>query len=493
MTEGTQVDSSPRTPTLRPSDFKFGKEIGQGSFSSVYVAREIATNAEFAIKVVDKQHILRNRAVESVLMEKEVLTRTNHVFIIRLHCTFQDSSRLFYVLEYARHGELLTYLNRLTSFDVQCSRFYAAEILVALNYLHSHSIVHRDLKPENVLLSESMHTKLADFGSAIILNEPKIKAPSFTGTPEYVSPEMLSPHSLNSSASAPSPSHTFEELAYLMDYWALACMIYQFISGRPPFRAERDRHAYETFGKIFSLSYSFMESFDPLAKDLVQRLLVINPLNRIGSPVNGGPAALKSHPFFDGIDWETLHMQTPSALAPNLEPIAPSDWDANPSYNTTTNEQVLDVTPENLIIGQLTDAEHTRLFTLQEQHNPYHRFCRNRLILRQGVLFKRRGLFARKRMFLLTEGPHLFYIDNDSMVLKGEVPWSSSLVLEQKSDKLFFIHVSGRTFYLEDPTGHASAWVAHITAVRNFYYTDSPDHGRSSAPSGDSALPDLCS
>ncbi|KAG5445395.1 3-phosphoinositide dependent protein kinase-1 [Clonorchis sinensis] len=469
---GEDQGSSHRRAVPRPSDFRFGKEIGQGSFSNVYVVREIASNAEFAMKVVEKQHVVRNKAVESVHMEKAVLTRVNHVFIIRLHYTFQDSSRLFFVLEYARGGELLTHLNRLTSFDLPCSRFYAAEILVALNYLHTQSIVHRDIKPENVLLTETMHIKLADFGSAIILNDPKVKAPGFTGTPEYVSPEMLSSRSFaDESSPSSSQSFSFEDTAYLMDYWAFGCVVYQFISGRPPFRTEKHHHAYDIFGQILGLSYKFLDGFDTVARDLVQKLLVINPMDRLGSPTNGGPVAVQEHLFFSGIDWDSLPNQPAPILLPNLEPIAPSDWDSLPAGFDEGQMYLLSCEFASAVTP-IPETERSRLLSAQERQNPYHRFVRNRLILKQGVLFKRRGLFARKRMFLLTEGPHLFYVDMDAMSLKGEVPWSSFLTLELKSDKLFFIRIPNRTFYLEDPSGKAAAWVAQLSAVKQAYYAE---------------------
>ncbi|VEL29075.1 unnamed protein product, partial [Protopolystoma xenopodis] len=363
------------TPILRrPSDFKLGKEIGTGSFSTVYSAKEIATGVEYAMKVVDKQHVFRCKAVDSVMMEKEVLKRTNHPFIVRVYYTFQDSFRLYYVLEYARRGELLTYLNRLTSLNVECTKFYSAEILSALNYLHSCSIIHRDLKPENVLLTEDMHIKLADFGSAIILNHLEIKASSFTGTPQYVSPEMLT---LINSGNVSEEEYSSEEnfdgqtseeirskkehkskgcdkkahlqaitevstkwlhngvpshaLAYLMDYWALGCVIYQMLSGRPPFRSERHGHEYEVFQKVLNLRFEFPDGFDSNAKDLVKSLLVISPIERLGSPINGGHKALLVHPFFAGIDWDTLHKSSPPILVPNLDPLSHDDWDKVPA------------------------------------------------------------------------------------------------------------------------------------------------------------------
>ncbi|CAH8845909.1 unnamed protein product [Trichobilharzia szidati] len=481
---GDSLDGTARS-VPKPSDFKFGKEIGQGSFSTVYVVQEILTSSEFAMKVVDKQRVRRYKAVDSVLMEKEVLKRTNHIFIIRLHCTFQDSTRLFYLLEYARCGELLSYLNRFTSLSVDCTRFYAAEIFTALDYLHSMSIVHRDLKPENVLLTDKMHIKLADFGSAIILNSPEIKAPSFTGTPEYVSPEMLSRISRQSDTSSSSePTH---DLTYLMDYWAFGCIIYQLISGLPPFRKSGPAHEYETFQKILGLSYTFADNFDPVAKDLVEKLLVISPSERLGSPSQGGSTAVRQHKFFSQIHWDTLPQQEPPLLVPNLEPIAPEGWDNLP-VGFEEGEKYHLSREFGLTASQITEDDRTRLLNAQERQNPFNRFVRGRLILKQGILFKRRGLFARKRMFLLTEGPHLFYVDVESMTLKGEVAWSSSLTLELRSSKLFFIHVPNRTYYLEDPSGHANDWVEQIASVKAFYFNDSQSQNLSSDNSSTSNL-----
>ncbi|CAH8522002.1 unnamed protein product [Schistosoma intercalatum] len=456
-------------PIPKPSDFKFGKEIGQGTFSTVYVVQEISTSSEFAMKVVDKQRVWRYKAVDSVLMEKEVLKRTNHVFIIRLHCTFQDSTRLFYLLEYARCGELLSYLTYFTSLSVHCTRFYAAEIFAALDYLHSMSIVHRDLKPENVLLTDKMHIKLADFGSAVILNSPNIKAPSFTGTPEYVSPEMLSRISRQGDCTPNSESS--QDLTYLMDFWAFGCIIYQLISGSSPFRKSGPVHEYETFQKILSLSYTFAPNFDPIAKDLVEKLLVISPSERLGSPSHGGSISVRRHMFFSEIKWDILPYQEPPLLVPNLEPIAPEGWDNLPVGFKEAEKYHLS-RELGLSPSQITEDDRIRLLNAQGKHNPFNRFVRGRLILKQGILFKRRGLFARKRMFLLTEGPHLFYIDVENMTLKGEVAWSDSLTVELRSNKLFFIHVPNKTYYLEDPSGHADDWVKQITSVRARYFKD---------------------
>jgi 3-phosphoinositide dependent protein kinase-1 len=181
------------------------------------------------------------------------------------------------------------------TFDVECTCFYGAQILDAIDYMHSKGIIHRDLKPENVLLDDQMHVKITDFGTAKILDLKKSngigstsgdpmegaesdRAQSFVGTAEYVSPELL----------------TDKNACKASDLWAFGCIIYQLIAGRPPFKAANE---YMTFQKIVGLEYSFPDGFPPLARDLVERLLVLDPLTRL--PMEH----IKAHPFFEGIIW----------------------------------------------------------------------------------------------------------------------------------------------------------------------------------------------
>lgn len=497
-----QSPAPPHARVPQPADFKFGKEIGHGSFSTVYVAKEISTQREFAIKVVAKKQVTANKSVKlAVFMEREVLRRISHPLIIGLMYTFQDASRLYYVLQYAQRGHLLDYLHKLTSFNKEGTQFYAAEVLLALRYLHSHFIVHRDLKPENILLTHDMHIKLADFGSAIILNDPAVEAPGFTGTPEYVSPEMLQFYAplsfISSSDSSPSedescrgrkktdisttlpsdsaaPASASPDLSYMMDYWALGCVVYQMLSGRLPFRPDKFGHQFDVFQKIHALDYTFPEMFDVEAKDLVQRLLVISPAERLGSPTTGGPDALLSHPFFATVDMENLINSEPPTLTPNLEPLEHNDWDKVPVGYTASQKYFLSQELA-LAASQITELQREELLKKQASENAFHRFVKGRLIVKQGILYKRRGLFARKRMFLLTEGPHLFYVDPESMMLKGEVPWSNFLRVDCRNSKIFSIIVPNRIYYLEDPSGHSGDWLNKLRQVKALYYSDPID------------------
>lgn len=294
-------------------DFNFGRTLGEGSYSTVLAATDRQTLREYAIKVLDKRHIIKEKKVKYVNIEKDTLNRlTDHPGVVRLYYTFQDERSLYFVLDLASGGELLGFLKKMGTFDIECTRFYAAQILDAVGYMHSRGVIHRDLKPENVLLDDQMHVKITDFGTAKILDVRKNanggaggpldgvesdRAVSFVGTAEYVSPELL----------------TDKNACKASDLWAFGCIVYQLLAGRPPFKAGNE---YQTFQKIVGLEYSFPEGFPDVARDLVERLLVLDPGKRL--PIEH----IKNHEFFDGITWgKALWKQK----APRLKAYVPPD------------------------------------------------------------------------------------------------------------------------------------------------------------------------
>jgi 3-phosphoinositide dependent protein kinase-1 len=312
----TDADGQAQTRVVKKGvkDFNFGRTLGEGSYSTVLAATDRLNNKEYAIKVLDKRHIIKEKKVKYVNIERDTLNRlTEHPGIVRLYYTFQDERSLYFVLDLATGGELLGVLKKLGSFDLDCTRFYAAEMLDSIAYMHSRGIIHRDLKPENVLLDRDMHVKITDFGTAKILRDPRPagngsvqdlaegaetddRAISFVGTAEYVSPELLRD----------------KNACKASDLWAFGCIVFQLLAGRPPFKAANE---YLTFQKILALDYTFPDGFPEVARDLVERLLVLEPTSRL--PMDH----IKNHRFFDGIQWgKTLWRQKPPRLSPHVPP-----------------------------------------------------------------------------------------------------------------------------------------------------------------------------
>lgn len=491
-------------------DYFFGRVIGEGSFSTVYLARDKISLKEVAIKVCTKEQIKREKKQEAIMREKAVMTRitadwnTDAPFFVRLGATFQTERSLYFVMTLGKRGDMFRFIKRMAAREVDVTQFYAAELVEALDHLHTLGIVHRDLKPENILLSSSMHILVTDFGSAKILDDEKKKdakseevdgevpsgrRSSFVGTAQYVSPEVLT-------GQATTPA---------VDLWALGCILYQMVTGMPPFVSQSE---YLIFQKIQSLDYNFPEGFDPRVQDLVTRLLVLKPEERLGATDSRpGYTSIKGHPFFQGVTFPTLHLSTPPgvparyvgdpgaadpvwerypSMAPGLGPEAVSRLLRDQIESGSTEDEPEsgdepdpedDVTsctseyePGN--IGDLTDEERSRLLELQRQNNEYHPFVEGKLILKQGILDKKKGLWSRRRMFLLTEGPRLFYVDPKEKVLKGEIRWSPDMKTEMKDFRIFFVHTPGRVYYLIDPSSFATKWCEAIDSVRSFYFPD---------------------
>lgn len=335
-----------------------------------------------AVKVCEKRLILRERKQEYIKREREVMHMMSNVpGFVTLSCTFQDQRSLYFVMTYARKGDLLPYINRVGSFDVACTRHYAAELLLACEHMHRRNVVHRDLKPENILLDEDMHTLIADFGSAKVMTprerdeaaehcseqrrqhsdeddedldradneedeyydrdseeldendgeeqQDELDSPrhrqrrsarhrgrrsSFVGTAQYVSPEVLKNGPITPAA----------------DLWALGCIIYQMISGLPPFRGSND---YIIFKEILDCAVDFPQGFDKDAEDLVRKLLKIDPRDRLGAQDEFGYyESIRAHPFFAGVNWQTLRQETPPPIYPYLPGVS-QDEDIRSSYS----------------------------------------------------------------------------------------------------------------------------------------------------------------
>ncbi|KAG6902951.1 hypothetical protein C0995_009343 [Termitomyces sp. Mi166 len=311
-----QVQSGPAQPRFNsPHDFEFGEILGHGSYSTVIEAHGKKSARAYAIKVLDKAHLQRHNQRRTAYAEKDALVvlGTSHPGIVGLHSTFSDAWSLYFVLDLLPNGDLRALIVRYGSLSLPCTRYYIAQLTDALAYIHSKGVIHRDVKPENLLLDARFRLALADFGTAKVLPTDDTPRPSntFVGTPQYYSPELL------------SHSHTYPA----SDLWALGCVLFELHTGTFAFNGPSPLLIWRL---IKALSYTIPDGFHTDAADLVRRLLLVEPADRLGA---GNTADLKKHPFFNDIDWDKIweepHPPLESGLKQPIEPVSPIFSDAD--------------------------------------------------------------------------------------------------------------------------------------------------------------------
>lgn len=291
-------------------DFELLKVLGKGSFGKVFLVRLIATGDVYAMKVLKKSEVVRRRQVEHTKAERRILGGIDHPFVVALRFAFQTVDKLYMVTDYCKGGELFFHLKKFRTFPEPLVKFFAAELVCALAHLHSLDIVYRDLKPENVLLDEIGHVHITDFGlSKDDVTDPR-GATTFCGTPEYLAPEML----INRKSR--------EGYGKAVDWWSLGTLIYEMLTGWPPFYDKNLRKMCEQILKS-DLHFPTGCTASAEARDLIRGLLQREPSNRLGSR-NGGINDIKNHPFFRGIDWEKMEKMD---IDPPFKPKVDSETD----------------------------------------------------------------------------------------------------------------------------------------------------------------------
>lgn len=278
--DAKEDDDDGRTPVLE--DFEMIKTIGTGTFGRVCLCRD-PSGAFHAMKILEISDVIRLKQVEHVKNEKAILLQVQHPFIIRMRWTHHDATCLYMLFEYVSGGELFTYLRNAGRFSSATGCFYAAEIVLALEYLHSLHIVYRDLKPENLLLDREGHLKITDFGFAKKLHD---RTWTLCGTPEYLAPEIIQSKGHNRA----------------VDWWALGVLVYEMLAGYPPYF---DDNPFAIYEKILAGKVEWPRHIDPVAKDLIKKLLVNDRTKRLGSMKNGAED-VKRHRWFKGLNWDDV-------------------------------------------------------------------------------------------------------------------------------------------------------------------------------------------
>lgn len=288
---------------LTKNFFTLGATLGSGSFGRVKLVHytEIKDgkkkNHYFALKILKKTQILKASQIKHTLDEKTVLAQIRHPFIVNLYAAFQDKQNLYMLMEFVIGGELFSALQKYIKFPAAIARFYASEVCLAFEYLHSLKIVYRDLKPENLLLDAEGHIKITDFGFAKIVED---RTYTLCGTPEYLAPEII--HNRGHGTG--------------VDWWSLGILIYEMLAGYPPFYDDNPVNVYK---KITSMNYTFRSHFDTSSRDLITKLLNPDITSRLGC-MKAGSEDIKSHKWFKGTDWvATLHRKVSAHEKPQVK------------------------------------------------------------------------------------------------------------------------------------------------------------------------------
>ncbi|CAL1543272.1 unnamed protein product [Lymnaea stagnalis] len=300
------------------------KTIGTGTFGRVVLVRHKDTREYNALKVMAITQVIKLKQEIHIMSEKTILSTISHPFIVNLLWYHKDETFLYMLMEYVPGGELFSYLRSQGKFSAPTSSFYASEILVALEYLHSHDIVYRDLKPENLLLDREGHLKITDFGFAKVVKD---RTWTLCGTPEYLAPEIILSKGHNKA----------------VDWWSLGILIFEMLVGYPPFYADNPLNIYE---KIVAGKIVWPKNIDLVAKDLIKKLLVLDRTRRLGNMKNGADD-IKKHKWFKGQDWKDV---TGRKLKPPIVPELAYDGDTTnfESYDEDNWRTALPATAEQL-------------------------------------------------------------------------------------------------------------------------------------------------
>lgn len=324
--------------------FKPIKPLGSGDTGSVHLVELCGTGQHFAMKAMDKNIMLNRNKVHRACAEREILDMLDHPFLPALYASFQTKTHICLITDYYPGGELFMLLDRQPTkvLKEDAARFYVAEVVVALEYLHCQGIIYRDLKPENVLLQSGGHVSLTDFDlscltsckpqllvpvinekkknqkgqqNPIFMAEPMRASNSFVGTEEYIAPEIIT-----------GAGHTSA-----VDWWALGILLYEMLYGYTPFRGKTRQ---KTFSNILHKDLKFPGSIQASlqAKQLMYRLLHRDPKNRLGS--REGANEIKQHPFFRGVNWALVRCMNPPKL------------DSAPLLGTEAEKEAKDINPE---------------------------------------------------------------------------------------------------------------------------------------------------
>ncbi|CAK1364859.1 unnamed protein product [Cercospora beticola] len=334
-----QINAPAQKPTTNPlretrgkytlQDFVINRTLGTGSFGRVHLVQSKHNQRFYAVKVLKKAQVVKMKQIEHTNDERKMLQRCRHPFLITLWGTWQDSKNLYMVMDFIEGGELFSLLRKSQRFPNPVAKFYAAEVTLALEYLHSMDIIYRDLKPENLLLDRHGHIKITDFGFA--KEVPDITW-TLCGTPDYLAPEVVSSKGYNKS----------------VDWWSLGILIFEMLAGFTPFWDSGS--PLKIYENILKGRVKYPPYIHPDAQDLLSKLITADLTKRLGN-LHGGSKDVMNHAWFAEVTWDRLAKK--DIDAPYVPPVRGGAGDAS----------LFDKYPEETeAYGQTGDDPHGRSF-----------------------------------------------------------------------------------------------------------------------------------
>ncbi|XP_075741392.1 protein kinase C iota type-like isoform X2 [Rhipicephalus microplus] len=326
-------------------DFDLIRVIGRGSYAKVLMVELKKTNRIYAMKIIKKELVTDDEDIDWIQTEKHVFeTASNYPFLVGLHSCFQTESRLFFVIEFVRGGDLMFHMQRQRRLPEEHARFYSAEISLALNFLHERGIIYRDLKLDNVLLDHEGHIKLTDYGMCKEGIRPGDTTSTFCGTPNYIAPEIL----------------RGEDYDFSVDWWALGVLLYEMLAGHSPFdimgTSENPDENTEDFlfQAILEKTIRIPRSISVKAQSVLKGFLNKNPVERLGCHPTTGFSDIMSHAFFKSINWEQLEGKQ---VTPPYKPKLGTERDFEHFDPQFTSEPVQLTPDDTRLISKIDQSE----------------------------------------------------------------------------------------------------------------------------------------
>ena len=311
--ENTETIITQGGERVNEDSFEMLKTLGKGYYGRVFLCEKKDSKKLYAVKVISKLDIIKRNFFDNLKNEKMILEKVKNPFVVNLEYCFASPSYIFFVMEFKQGGELYHHLRKRTRFSESMTRFYGAQILLGLEYLHSLNIMYRDMKPENILLDDKGNASLADYGISKIIREGE-KTKSFVGTPDYVAPEIILQKGHNKN----------------VDIWCFGILLYEMIYGLPPFYNKQQNIMLNNIIKI-NPTFPKMIKISEELENLINSCLSKDPKKR---PTI---TEIMEHDFFNETDW--LSMRDMKLEAP-INPDVKDKLDID-NFNTTKDKPKL--------------------------------------------------------------------------------------------------------------------------------------------------------